>query len=586
MDLEVLRPIVERIPDAALDTFFPVENRYFSCFSAQSGNEFIPRNNDLVKGKVNLNDNLHIPIEDCSTVEMMHAGGNVSDDLACHLFGGDRARCDKNEVNTVLNTYISQNFPRTPIVDFFGVSDNVLQNVGKRLDIMKKFRDGETKDPFIDIAENVITTKGKFVSVTTHDKIVFMASVMPYLFIDSIETEPRVWAIVTFYGSFISLYTFRGHPEEADYFQSIMHVSKCVLQSYVRPTLASASFHILDHCGKSYRQTGSLCDNSAFPCEGKFYKFRVDSTGGNQRIKTVFTRKTYTTAGKFVGYGCKVVEMIISAVELLDSYGFIFPLPANQVDYVVLLKRAVLNFLSDEVFFSDDNHVFLTFTDLELSQNGVKGWLAGDYAFKDSIEYGGEFWITSDEDVEAFWEELSLERIPRFSHWKVSVASSFTYHKEFTSLQCDFQGMKETDFKKRAFAYTYSSNHRVHLFCIYCYYIWGNSQNNNYYINALVSPIPINPLISLIKSPQLFTIDLNVLHSIERRYMLVSFHRLHFDDLFFYPITDNTLYGCIHKLNYNQFQVLPSITFSKSNSVSLLYYCLLKENILWCWFIV
>ena len=106
MDLEVLRPIVERIPDAALDTFFPVENRYFPCFSAQSANEFIPRNNNLAKGKVNLNDNLHIPIEDCSTVEMMHAGGNVSDDLALYLFGGDQNRNDKNEVNRILNEYI------------------------------------------------------------------------------------------------------------------------------------------------------------------------------------------------------------------------------------------------------------------------------------------------------------------------------------------------------------------------------------------------------------------------------------------------------------------------------------------------
>ena len=572
MDLKVLQPIVERIPNAALDTFFPVENRYFPCFSAQSANEFIPRNNNLAKGKVNLNDNLHIPIEDCSTVEMMHAGGNVSDDLALHLFGGDQNRNDKNEVNRILNEYISQNFHRIPEVDFFGVSQIVLEKVNKRLDNMKAFRDGETKDLFIEIAENVISTKGKFTSVTTHDKIVFMASVMPYLFIDSIETEPRVWATVTFYGSFISLYTFRGHPEEADYFQSIMHVSKCVLQSYVRPTLASASFHILDHCSKSFRQTGSLCDNSAFPCEGKYYKFRNDSTGGNQRIKTVFTRKTYATAGKFMGYGYIVEEMIITTVELMDFHDFIFPLTANRVDYIVLLKRAVLNYLSDEVFFSDDNHVFLTFTDLELSQNGVKGWLDGDYVFQDSFEYGKEFWITSDKDVEEFWEEFELERTPRLSSWNVSIASSFTFKREYSSLQCDYREMNITDFKRRAFAYVYSSNHRVHLFCIYGYYIWENTEDNKFYINAIVSPIPVNPLISLIKSPQQFTIDLNALHTLERRYMLISFHRLHFDDLFFYPIDDRSLYGCIHKLNYYQFQVLPSITFKKSNSVTLLYH--------------
>ena len=86
-----------------------------------------------------------------------------------------------------------------------------------------------------------------------------------------------------------------------------------------------------------------------------------------------------------------------STVELMDTHNFFFPfpLPVNRIDYVVLLKRAVLNVLSDEVFFSDDNHVFLTFTDLELSQNGVRGWLTGNYLFRDSFEYGNEFWTES-----------------------------------------------------------------------------------------------------------------------------------------------------------------------------------------------
>ena len=564
-----------------MDVFLPIELRHFPCYSAKSDdsgndNPFISRNNDLAEGRVDLRNKIHVPLETSSPVELMHALGNVVKTFTEYLFGGKygTSKEKRNIINSYIMNYRKYHFNWDKQGDFCSLSDRVLERVRVRLAICEN--SPQKSNDFILMARTCLDEKGKFTKTSTHDVIVFAFTILPYLLIDSIESDPVVWSLLTLFGAVSSFFNYCGGPMEAEYYQTLIHISKFILQMHVPPMLATVSFHLLDHLSYSYKNSGVFAETNAFPCEHLYLGFRKENIGGNNREKTVFNRKLYHSAGKYVGCEFKIDTCmgVRKAIPLVNEYTLSMPLE-RETGYI---KRAFLNYLSDLEIKRNDDKVLLTLTDLELSISGLHGWQNGEYDYKDLREYsrpiegdelhnnndehGELLWLTSNDDIDAFYNNNNLPRKTILHSMNYHILSSFSYDMEYRSIQKKFSDLMPDDFSNSYFAVVYTSNNRLHLFMIYGYIMFQDEKTKNAYINALACPVPVTPLIPLINSCCNFTVDLDVIKRYSQSFTLISLHRLHFEKLQFLQIDNTHIYGRVEQLITRQFKLFRSVLYT------------------------
>lgn len=553
MDIEILNKILNYIPEVVLDVYLPVELRHFPYYSKEKGIPFVPRNNANAEGRVDLENNISIPYETSSPVEIVHALGNVVTRLFKYMFDGIYDNKTKDRINFLMNGYRHRHFGCETDFDFCGIPRNILEKAQMRLEELKQCR-GQLKH-LVDITVCLFEKKGSSPRGTTiHDEVSIAFVIIPYLFYDSIGTDPKIWSIVNFFGAVSSFFNYCGCAEEAKYYQRIISISKFTLQMHVPPSLPTVSFHIFEHLDYSYENCGPFAETNAYPLEGLFLKFRKNNTGGKDRIKTVFNRKLYRLAGNLMA--CKKqVHNTIYKMEYLDSNSRIAILLDSSNIYVIK-KRAFLNYMSDRVFIDQDDWVLLTFTDLELSEGGIS---YDHYSYRDSRNYfRNSLWLTNDREVEKFVAYHHKERNFELNTWTTLFLSSFSYDFTYRSIQKELSVLTTTDFDNSKFAIVYTSNNRIHLFMI-CGYIAFQDNNKSLYINAIASPIPIKQILPLIDSCCNFVIDLEQLKSYPQSFTLISFHRLHFQELVFIPLSSTLLYGGLNSQITRQFTLLPSV---------------------------
>lgn len=521
-------------------------------------------------GKVNLAENLHIPVESVIPFEPMHGLKSIITRLIPLLFGNENKKHENKDMNELLNKTIRRVYNIKNDMDFFGVSQVVHNAVNKRLEELKTSPSLQGSR-FVILAEQMVKSHN-LSNTTTSDKLVVGFTIIPYLLQDSMD-DPIVWSSVTLLSSVSCFYGFTGTGEEALYYQSIIDVSLYIMQMHVYPSFLVAYFHILTHIYDTYKDNGPMTEICAFPYEHLYLHFaNWYNTGGPDRVKTEFDRIALVNTSRII----QTKNSDEAELEVVLVYEETMEYNNTYIDNILCVyMRCYINAVSDLNCCVNDNRVIMSWTDLEMSKCGVRGWLNKKYEAVDefmgkSMDSNG--WATSNADVERFYkqngypEETFLDGDDITFH----VIDGFYWNKhQYSVIPTSVEKLEREHFNNTCFGIVKSANGRIHLFAILKYYAWVRKTKGDVYCQCLVREIPIKPLHPFLPSSHCFTVNLNEVHSSNAGITLISLHRLHVVPLAFTSSPSNNvlLTGLIFKKSLFQWNLTEKLFVKPTNDI-------------------
>lgn len=534
-----------------------------------TSNPYTPSNHPCTKGKVNMEKNTFLSYERSTSIDIMHMVHTLGPLYLLLIFGKKKKKTTteasldgaitKTNRTQTLNTLLNQSHVDNGICrkessyNYMEVDDDILSFANYRYQRMsripkmyqKTLGDLFSDDPSFD-------AKGD-------DKMVICFALLPYLLIDSMD-DPKVWCVVNFFILLSCIFNHDGPYSEACVYQLLIRVVLYVLEMHTSPTLSSLYSHSSLHLDTTYVDSGPLKGTDTMHGERQYCGLSSQATGGPKPVLTVSRRDMLRRASCLIMHGIEAEEAETRPWGGCQISQQCSDLRISQSDYII--KRSIINMLSDEHRLYNDLHPHFSFTDLEFC-GGVEPYLNGNWKMQYSSLRGDSFWATSNETVIRFFKDNQYTDTGKYCSDDIQVVYSFSSGGHmYQAMNCRPQDMEANSFQRNSFAVVYTMNRRIHLLGIRRYIALKEPSSNKIYMQALVFEIPIQPVTPLVDSPFCFKVDLTQLRSLRPCYTLVSFHRLYIMDLHFIPSCNNELYGALLKTCIRQWSFFDDVFVS------------------------
>lgn len=541
---EVLSNFISCLPETVKVTLFPEEmhaNPYLTGF-----NSFVPSNDRNTRGWIDIGVNTHLKVENAVSVDMMHLFHNVFKVVKKILFLNPTMKDQKDvmmKINTDLNEArrVVHLQDQDETIDYFAISEDAREKARKRASLLLSLP-GE----YGWIIE-LVNGNDNPAEITAESKRVFCCSLLPYLMVDSMN-DPKVWSLVMTMMIIGQIHNFDGPVDEAMYYQLLIHLTLFVVQMNVSPSVSTPYIHTVLHLFEYYQLFGPLKGVDTFHCESQYCGLAQEATGGSNPVLTTMIRQTIMKSCTIIANRVRNEEPPRHIIGESTSGRRPMELAAEDIVY-----HSIINWCDDYRRWNNDIHPLMTFLDIELC-GGYQKYLATGLSEDTGLQsHPGTKWATPPADKKQFYDVHNYRHY-RGDWIRMELLDSVAWDGHIITSLGNVERLQKEHFSSCAFGVTYSVNRTPHLFGI-SKYVMYKRKGGEIYTQALVFEIPIHQLQPFFSYPFCFSVDLDELGSVSKSYTLISMHRLHVCDLFFAPLREGEMYGCLLSVCIRQWQL-------------------------------
>ena len=540
--LEKLRSL---IPASAKVYYLP-EIECCSFYGADK--PFVSTNSEDTIGKVEIDKTTYLTKESCTCADLMHLTHNVADRILEYLFVPNSSNTPMED-EAMVYSQSTMNQSSSGSLSLMSIDERIRCDAVKRLGIVSTMLPLDLQSWVVPLIK-----EGKYSKPTANQKMRFCFAFLPYLLIDSLH-DCTVWCFVQFFSVMSTMYNFDGPFEEMERLQGVMNTTLYVMENQVPPSFFTLCFHQCHHFYRYYGINGPMKNVDCYHGEQQYLGLADESVGGNYPELTISKRKMFQTvgnicAGDYSLYGSDVSVWDQQAVrETLTDPNF--------------LRRGDLNWLADKYRFTADSLPHVSFTDVELC-GGVHSYLSTGCISDDTglVPPSGDVaWATDNEDLDSYWKK-------HYPNVKLHFAfaqrwDQLSWNKQSLNL---FRGGPESlndayDFPQTGLAVAYSVDHKIHLFAVVSYFSFHVCEEEAHF-QAQVYELPIHRLLPLNDCPFSFYLKVSEVKAMTPSYTLISLHRLHMNDVFCFPIDNDTVYVGLDTTCVRQWQIIHRVCYS------------------------